>query len=107
MSTEIATSRDELRDAARISEELAEDMWSPSATIQSVGCLHSTITGAREALADFWAGESSDADQIKQFELEELQDFLCGVQMNGRYVECSEESARDIAENYLGLEIID
>jgi hypothetical protein len=107
MSKEIAKSRDELRSAARISEELAEDMWSPSATVQSIGCLHDTITDARQALADFWVGETVDIEQINHFELKELQDFLCGVQMNGRYVECSEESARDIAEDYLGLEIID
>jgi hypothetical protein len=99
-----ATSRDELRDAARISEDLAEDMWSPRATVQAMGTLYSTIDEARKGLIDFWADDMGD-DVIKEYEIDELANFLGGVQMNGRYVECSEESARDIAENYLGLEI--
>ena len=108
MNTQIVNSRNELdfHTEQTLSENLADDMWSPNMTIRAAGCLHNTIEVARQELADFWAQDTDEGESVDSSDIEELAEFLSGVKMGGNRVHCSVESAAGIAEDYLGLEII-
>lgn len=75
--------------------------------VEAAGCIYDSISEARIALADFYESHSSDDVKLTDFELDRLQDYLSGVKVDGIKVWCDKQDARDIAENYLGLEVIE